>query len=205
MWMKVYETQLARPVKLKELMSGNAVVPEDTAEIETEWELLDNGVLSDAQGKVGNGKEAVVRRYEFFKYTGAYTDEHESDSQWNGVGDPPVNELGDFIAANMVAANLVDVQPLAGDYNNDGVVDASDYTVWRDHEGSEVETEIDGDKSGIVDNGDLEVWKNNLGHHQGGGGGGIAGGNAVPEPSTGLIVLFGAATMLWYRLPSRRA
>ena len=45
MWMKVFETQLARPVKLNELMSGNAVVPEDAAEIETEWELLDNGPL----------------------------------------------------------------------------------------------------------------------------------------------------------------
>ena len=42
-------------------MSGNAVVPEDTAEIETEWELLDNGAVADAKGKVGNGKEAVVR------------------------------------------------------------------------------------------------------------------------------------------------
>ena len=96
----------------------------------------------------------------------AIQDEHESDSQWNGVGDPPANELGDFIAANMVAANLVDVQPVAGDYNGDGVVDAADYTVWRDHAGSEVETEIDGDKSGVVDDGDYDVWRAHFGGHK---------------------------------------
>jgi len=203
-WMKVFETQLARPVKLKELMSGNPVVPEDAAEIETEWELLDNGVLSDAQGKVGKGKEAVVRRYEFFKYTGAYTNEHESNSLWNGVGDPPANELGDFIAANMVAANLVDVPVVPGDYNGDGQVDAADYTVWRDHMGSEVETEVDGDKSGVVDQGDYALWQGNFGNH-GGAGAQAVGNNAVPEPSTGLLAVLCSAILLMYRTRYRRA
>ena len=202
MWMKVFETQLARPVKLNELMSGNAVVPEDAAEIETEWELLDNGSVVDAKGKVGNGKEAVVRRYEFYKYTGAYSNEHESLSQWNGVGDPPANELGEFIAANMVAANLVDVQPVAGDYNGDGVVDAADYTVWRDHSGSEVETEIDGDKSGVVDAGDYDVWRANFGGHRGGGA--LDTGNAaVPEPSTCMLALLGSMPLVLYRIRRR--
>ena len=201
-WMKVYETQLDRPVKLRELMSGNPVVPEDAAEIETEWELLDNGAVADAKGKVGNGKEAVVRRYEFYKYTGPYKGEHESNSQWNGVGDPPANELGEFIAANMVAANLVDVQPVTGDYNGDGVVDAADYTIWRDHSGSEVETEIDGDKSGVVDVGDYDVWRANFGGHQGGGA--VAASNAaVPEPSTCMLALLGSMPLVLYRIRRR--
>jgi hypothetical protein len=203
-WMKVYETQLAQPVKLNELMSGNPVVPQDTAEIETDWELLDNGVLSDAQGQVGNGKEAVVRRYEFYKYTGAYSNEHESLSQWNRVGDPPVNELGDFIAANMVAANLVDVPIVPGDYNGDGQVSAADYTVWRDHVGSEVDTEVDGDKSGIVDQGDYDLWKANFGSH-GGAGAIAAGNNAVPEPSTGVLAVLWSAILLIYRKRTQRA
>jgi hypothetical protein len=195
MWMKVFETQLDRPVMLNELMSGNPIVPEAAAEVETEWELLENGAVADAQNNVDNGKEAVVRRYEFYKYSGAYSNEHEALSQWNGQGDPPANELGDFISANMVAANLVDVPQVPGDYNGDGVVNAADYTVWRDHLGSEVNTEIDGDKSGIVDEGDYEVWKQNFGQHAGAGALGGAGNAAVPEPATSVLALLATALL----------
>jgi pectate lyase len=52
---------------------------------------------------------------------------------------------------------------LAGDYNNDGKVDAADYTVWRDalHSGGALLNETA--SLGIVDGDDYDAWKANFG------------------------------------------
>lgn len=51
---------------------------------------------------------------------------------------------------------------LAGDYNDDGRVDAADYVVWRDNAGSNVA--IPNDRtSGVVDDTDYLIWKQNFG------------------------------------------
>lgn len=107
LWMKVFVTELERPVSLAELISNGGVAPEDEAETETEWELLEGGVMQEVEAEVGENAQSILRRYEFFEYTGLYSDEHEPLSTWNGSGDPPAAEFGHFIAANMVAANLV--------------------------------------------------------------------------------------------------
>ncbi len=184
-WMKVFKTELARPVKLQELMSGNGIVPEDISETETEWELLDNGAVADAKDKLRNdNNKAIIRRYEFYKYTGPYDAEHEPTIEFKGSNSaaPPDGTLGDFISANMVAANLAPLVVVKGDYNGDGIVDASDYVMWRHNLGSEVETEIDGDHSGSVDSGDFDVWRNSYGGQPAAGA--ALSQNAVPEPTS---------------------
>ncbi len=110
-WMKVYKTEIDRAVDLDELMSGPGIVPQDGVEIETEWELLEGGKMKMAEAEVGDNAEAVIRRYEFFKYTGPYDSAHEPTSDFldTDLLVPPDGELGAFIAANMVAANLVEV------------------------------------------------------------------------------------------------
>jgi hypothetical protein len=52
-----------------------------------------------------------------------------------------------------------------GDYNGDGVVNAADYTVWRDTRGATVPilTGADGNGSGIVEQGDYSVWTAHFG------------------------------------------
>lgn len=54
---------------------------------------------------------------------------------------------------------------LTGDYNLDGMVDAADYTVWRNSLGLEVAsgTMADGNGSGVIDLGDYQLWKQNFG------------------------------------------
>ena len=63
--------------------------------------------------------------------------------------------------------------PLAGDYNYNGVVDAADYTMWRDALGSTIYIAADGDGNGTVEPADYGVWKQNFG-------------NTLPPPAAGV-------------------
>jgi hypothetical protein len=68
-----------------------------------------------------------------------------------------------------------------GDYNNNGVVDAADYVVWRDQPAS---LQNEGASPGVVDQMDYDFWRARFGAMSGSGGG-VA---TVPEPSTLLLV-----------------
>ncbi len=52
---------------------------------------------------------------------------------------------------------------LAGDYNFNGVVDAADYSVWRDTLNSMADLRADGNGDGVVDALDYGVWRSNFG------------------------------------------
>ena len=55
-----------------------------------------------------------------------------------------------------------------GDYNYDGLVDASDYTLWRDKLGSTTNLAADGNGNGVVDAGDFIAWSSHFGQSVGG-------------------------------------
>jgi fibronectin-binding autotransporter adhesin len=77
---------------------------------------------------------------------------------------------------------------VTGDYNNNGVVDAADYTVWRDALGSATALpNRDPLNTGNVSNADYASWVAHFGQSAGAGSGGLSGG-AVPEP-TSLVLL----------------
>jgi hypothetical protein len=82
---------------------------------------------------------------------------------------------------------------LSGDFNDDGIVDAVDYTVWRNNFGDADETNIsfngDGEDVGLTD---YDVWKDHYGDTLEPGAGGLAG---VPEPGTALLLVAGLAAL----------
>ena len=89
---------------------------------------------------------------------------------------------------------------IAGDYNDNGIVDAADYTVWRNHSGEPFQLLNEGpDTPGEVTIEDYNFWKANFGLGGPGAGsgstsGGILAGSgsaAVPEPGA-LALLLGA-------------
>jgi hypothetical protein len=85
-----------------------------------------------------------------------------------------------------------------GDYNGNGVVDAADYTVWRDTLGQSVASPgdgADGNLSGTIDPGDFTFWKEHFGELVPGPGAGAAAA-AVPEPAAALLCLLGLALVL---------
>jgi arabinogalactan endo-1,4-beta-galactosidase len=79
-----------------------------------------------------------------------------------------------------------------GDFNDDGVVDALDYTVWRNGLGTEYEED------------DYLIWKENYGTILSPGGGGLVsdGPHSVPEPASTTLLL--ASALLIVRKPRRR-
>jgi len=79
---------------------------------------------------------------------------------------------------------------LAGDYNSDGMVDAADFTVWRDSLGqSGSGLEADGNEDGVIGQDDYDVWRTNFGNTAASGSGIEPQG--VPEPVSVLMVLLG--------------
>lgn len=78
---------------------------------------------------------------------------------------------------------------VAGDYNNDGVVDAADYTVWRDHNGQAFQLWNEGATPGQVTPEDYDFWKTefcNCGQSSA----------AIPEPSSFILLTIGLISFL---------
>lgn len=79
---------------------------------------------------------------------------------------------------------VTDAVTLAGDYNQDGTVDAADYVVWRNRLGSV--TSLPNDLTPGVDETDYTVWKENYGNTIGG-----AALAQVPAPTAILLLTLG--------------
>lgn len=76
--------------------------------------------------------------------------------------------------------------PFIGDANNDGIVNAADYTVWADSFLSGIyDPNADFDNNGVVDEADYALWVFNVGTM----GGVPAVALAVPEPATATLAL----------------
>jgi hypothetical protein len=110
----------------------------------------------------------------------------------------PPSGPGDFVGVNLNLSVVASAVP--GDYNGNGVVDAADYTVWRDTLGSTTDLRANGDNigasAGKIDQADFNVWKANFGMHAGSGANA-----AVPEPATLRLLLVEVLTMCCRRRP----
>jgi hypothetical protein len=96
---------------------------------------------------------------------------------------------------------LTAIGPLDGDYNGDGVVNAADYTVWRDvWESGGIELWNDS-TPGMVDESDYWYWKEHFGEVVPlpplGAGSGLAA--AVPEPSTLCLAVLALLALAGHR------
>jgi len=80
---------------------------------------------------------------------------------------------------------------LPGDYDNNQIVDAGDYVLWRKY--NNTATTLPNDSTPGTDSSDYTVWRADFGQTPGRGAGVVA--NAtVPEPTTLILLLIAAAT-----------
>lgn len=77
--------------------------------------------------------------------------------------------------------------PLPGDYNSNNVLDAADYTVWRDAVTAGATELLNDPTPGTVDETDFEYWRDHFGESLGAGAGEAASAT-VPEPGSALLV-----------------
>ncbi len=82
-----------------------------------------------------------------------------------------------------------------GDYNNNGVVDAADYVIWRAHLGQSFTLPND-TTPGTVTQSDYNVWRSNFGASAGSGSGSLVGSSAVPEPASVALLVLGWAALV---------
>jgi hypothetical protein len=128
-WVKVFTTELPDAIKLEDLIGGNPKV--DQAETETEWALLQvergnagSGYLESGLGlPAGPNAASILRRYEFYKFSGLYKSDHEATFA-DGYGDSKpyiefdINgnivggDVGTYLGAQNGAVNLAALAPV---------------------------------------------------------------------------------------------
>jgi hypothetical protein len=120
--------------------------------------------------------------FSYTKADGGYSDNFMTFYQQRNLNG---NSLATATVDNFVVYAVQDPAPLAGDYNQDGAVDAADYTVWRDAEGQAVSlpnSDPAGTTPTLVDAEDYAFWAANYGS--------VASALAVsvPEPTSALLM-----------------
>lgn len=96
-----------------------------------------------------------------------------------------------ILGIEIASISIVENQGLVGDYNYNGTVDAADYTLWRDNNGTSFTlANRDPANTGNVSAADYTSWQTRFGQ----GGAAVASAAAVPEPSC-LVV---SATLIGF-------
>ena len=176
-WVKIYKTEAADPVDLEQLLLDDPLQADAPTEIE--WELLQakpGAELAMNEDVLGVGNEAVVRRYEFYRYntawgqantfidpeTGAPTPYVSPENGEvvecvvNGCNDPTPDELGDYVGRQMAGVILVpDACGNGIDDDGDGLVDSGSdpgcENVAGDTEAPACQDGIDNEGDGRID------------------------------------------------------
>ncbi len=83
--------------------------------------------------------------------------------------------------------------PVAGDYNNNGTVDAADYVVWRDHldQSLSLPNTDPTDTDDMVTLAEYNFWRSRFGSTTGSGSEAIQGSTPVPEPTSLALLAAG--------------
>ncbi len=179
--------------------------------------LDDNGlpiITIDDKGTPTDTTDDIISNFSGFQLTSPNTSPQNHEIELDAAGNVytthstaevlQVFSPGGSWTAKTTSSGMFSLVPfvppmggVAGDYNDNGTVDAADYVVWRDLLGTstQLENEGSGVTPGMVTQEDYATWRTNFGRTPAPGSGGSVAG--VPEPGTCLlamlaIALFGA-------------
>ncbi len=119
-----------------------------------------------------------------------------SGSLWNIDTDLPADQPNN-LAAGQWLSSFVSGPVLSGDYNNDGIVDTADYTVWRDNLGAAPGTLPNDPDGGVIGAAQYNTWRDRFGLTFA-----TSLSQTVPEPHALLLLAFSLAAVS--AAPSRR-
>jgi hypothetical protein len=115
---------------------------------------------------------------------------------WGAAGSGATNVSDLFTGMGLLEVTLGPPALLIGDYNEDDIVDAADYVVWRNSVGEATLPNRDPANMGMIGGEDYLAWKNNFGN-EAPGALSVAAATAVPEPGTLLMLALGGLGMAW--------
>jgi T5SS/PEP-CTERM-associated repeat protein len=137
----------------------------------------------------------------------------EISGQFNTIVAPVVDGLTFDVIYNptSVVLEVVEATGLPGDYNQDGLVNAADYVVWRNHEGTAFDLpNRDPEAMGNIDQADYQFWVDNFGSGSGSGSSNphsafpgtlcVPPSTAVPEPAGSVLVAVAGSLLLFSSL-----
>lgn len=165
---------------------GGALDPND-------WDTLESQGIDDGDWVASPGLTTALSELQMFGSTtlDETTGIHLGTIYSGGAQDLEFN----FLLDNNEEPTMATVQyMLGGDFNDDGIVSAQDYIVWRDNLGSSVALPNDM-TPGSVDESDYALWRMNFGATLAGSAS-VTSSNPVPEPSAICIALFAYVAVL---------
>jgi hypothetical protein len=147
----------------------------------------DNGGLALPEGATISADFGSTRYNWTISYNGSITWVDKDTGELASITSDP---FGDVVLIGLSSEPIV-VEGLPGDYNGDDVVDAGDYSAWRNNFGGPGTALQNRDplNSGNVNEADYTYWRRNYGNSAPGGGG-LAGGQ-VPEPASFVLLALG--------------
>jgi hypothetical protein len=164
--------------------------------LDNQWHTLDSDLLGDSDPLDDNNLWKIPAN-------GNFTDVRVSVNAFNFV----LTEDFQLLVDNVSVVRPSSITP-TGDYNGNGLVDAADYTIWRDTFGQTVTNlgeGADGDASGTIDQGDYDFWKSQFGTAIPPGSGSLGALSVVPEPATSLTGLLALGFVLQFGSNRRRS
>jgi autotransporter-associated beta strand protein len=172
----------------KWILTGNNTYTGSTA--------VEDGILSITNPFLANASDVLMTTGGIFDLSFVGTDiidelffngTGQASGTWGAVGNVSADHQSPFFTGT----GLLQVTTGGGDYNNDGVVDAADYVMWRKDP-----ADNGGDPDGY------NTWRTNFGNTTGGGGNNLGESPSVPEPTGVVLLLVGAIGMV--KLGARR-
>ncbi|MFO0788570.1 MAG: hypothetical protein U0805_03870 [Pirellulales bacterium] len=152
------------------------------------------GTLSTNSASLADTADVYLTTGSFFNLNFAGTDTIDSlfidgtsvaTGTWGGTGSGATHISTLLTGTGLLQVTTVAAPPgVPGDYNNNGVVDAADYVLWRD--GGPLQNEVD--TPGTVNNADYDAWRARFGNTSGSGSS-LGGNAAVPEPASLAMIL----------------
>lgn len=182
-------------------------VPADWISIADNYDVSGNGAVDPVNQWIELASSPTSIAEGLLVGSGSHLSPYSSISLGT-IWDPEVVKPNDIqvtiLDGNSLPSDFEMVISIAGDYNRDLVVDASDYVVWSNLLGSTTTPVADGNFDGVVDAADYSVWRDNFGVSLVGAGYGallttVGGGSAsvVPEPTTIFLMFAGSAGAWW--------
>ncbi len=164
--------------------------------------MLDRRVFSSTTHFERDVFDDTVRfandRFNFNGYPGSITHLRQVAGNYWPLESVPYSDIGKlgfylYSPGTVTLAPAICDDPGCADYNQNGIVDAADYTVWRDTLGeSGADLAGDGNSNGWVEIADYEVWKMHFGATSGEL---DSGWTIVPEPSAVALMIVAVAAL----------